>query len=195
MAMSSLVRTFVALPLSRRAAEGFTALQKRLAGTSAHVRWTPPAQFHITLKFLGDVDQRAIPKVIEAVRSAVGSRGALTLSFQGVGAFPDWKRPRVLWSRVADGAGDVVRLARAVHASLAWISPQSREREFVPHVTLGRVKAQGSSALLFNAAKECSRTRVGPEVVGRVVVYESRLLAQGAVHRELESIPLTVADR
>ena len=190
--MSSFVRTFVALPLSDRAALGLCAIQRSLDVADSQIRWTEPSQFHITLRFLGDVVESAIPRVIEAVRSAVRSRNALTLTFQGVGAFPGWKKPRILWSRVALGSDDLINLATEVRGSLAWVV-QGEDKTFIPHVTLGRVRRATSPELLMQAARGCAKVQVGPELVDRVVVYESRLSSKGARYVELGSASMISA--
>gem|GEM_PF-167912 len=190
MPMPSVMRTFVAVPISRHTAEALSEIRKSFRAHDEQIRWAPPHQYHITLKFLGDVERSKAPEIVEAVRSAA-TRGALALAFQGVGAFPDWRRPRVIGSRVTDGAGELTELARAVQSAIAAVVPPvGGEAPFFPHVTLGRIKSRQAPEGLYESALRCSDVRVGPEVIDRVVVYESRLSPRGAVHLELESVPL-----
>lgn len=109
------------------------------------VKWVGPERLHLTLKFLGEADEGKVPAVGEALERAAGSVGPLALRLAGVGAFPSLGAPRVLWIGV-EGPPELERLHEAVEEALAELGFEREERDFHPHVTLGRAR-RGSGGL------------------------------------------------
>jgi len=190
--MSSMLRTFIAVPISVKTGAQLRAAQQALVAKGIRARWTRPDQFHVTLKFLGNIPEPEVARVAQATESAVGGWGPFTLSFEGVGAFPDWARPRVLWAQIAAGREALMDLAERVEAALADLGYPREGRPFTPHVTLGRVPegAAFGGPAPFPAH---DIVKAGPERAERVVVYESRLTPAGAIYVERHSIALQKA--
>lgn len=156
-------------------------------GRGYRARWTRPDQFHITLKFLGETPAEALEPVTAATREAVRGWEAFTVSFQGVGAFPNWARPRILWAHVAAGQEALSRLAGHVEEALADLGVTREKRPFRAHVTLGRIPEHVDAPA---GPVDSLTLAAGPEHVDRVVVYESRLTPRGAVYTERHSLSL-----
>jgi 2'-5' RNA ligase len=147
------------------------------------VRRVPRDQLHLTLKFIADGDLDAV--------AAIG-RTALTgprfsLELRGGGAFPSPSRARVLWAGLDDPSGRAVALAGALDQGLAAIGVPREDRPFAPHLTLGRAKRplpRGSIAGLLALGS------LGAWEVEEVVLFESRLGRDGAVHVHRGRFPL-----
>src|SRR5437879_12788022 len=112
----------------------------RLALPQARIGWTKPEHFHLTLKFLGNVEADRIQLLTETVRGACRRFPALQLRAEQIGFFPSARRPRVIWARVHDTAGTLPRLQRAVETATRGFTTEGPEKEFTGHATLARIK-------------------------------------------------------
>ncbi len=104
------------------------------------VKWVRPENIHLSLKFLGDVEEAREPELREALRRAAGARGEqrpLILQIAGFGVFPDYHRPHVVWAGVTPDPG-LELLQHAVEQAFAPLGFPTEARAFRPHVTLGR---------------------------------------------------------
>jgi RNA 2',3'-cyclic 3'-phosphodiesterase len=104
------------------------------------VKWVRPENIHLSLKFLGEVDETREPELMAALKQAAGARHEprpLTLQITGFGVFPDYHRPHVLWAGVtAEPALEL--LQHGVEQAFAPLGFPTEPRPFRPHVTLGR---------------------------------------------------------
>ena len=136
------VRLFVAVPLPESVLEQLADVRYRLQGKvpPGTVRWVSSDGIHLTLKFLGDTPRDKIPTVKEAL-SVVG-RNALpcTLVAQGLGCFPNLRRPRVLWVGVTEPTGRLELLQKAIEEAMTSLGYKPERHSFTPHLTLGRVR-------------------------------------------------------
>ena len=104
------------------------------------VKWVRAENIHLSLKFLGDLDDAREPELREALKRAAGARSEprpLTLQITGFGVFPDYHRPHVLWAGVTPDPG-LELLQHAVEQTFAPLGFPTEARAFRPHVTLGR---------------------------------------------------------
>ncbi len=92
-----MIRAFVAIDLPESLRPGLALVQGELKKAQADVRWVPPGNIHITLKFFGNVTDAEIPAIINAAREVAGQQAPLTLKVTGAGAFPNVRGPRVVW--------------------------------------------------------------------------------------------------
>jgi 2'-5' RNA ligase len=154
-----------------------------LAARTAAVKWVSPEQLHLTLKFLGDVNDKDLYGVCRAVDRAVLELRPFEVICQGVGAFPDVDRPRTLWLGLKDPAGRLVQLQQHMEAEFASLGFSRDVRSFYPHVTVGRVDIRHRR--LGRLADELERhvdKQWGLVPVKRCTVYTSELRPGGPVH-------------
>jgi 2'-5' RNA ligase len=180
------VRTFIAVEVSDAVRSAAAALQLALAKGGAEVNWTPADNFHLTLLFLGEVDDREVHAICGTVGQAVGAEPPFAVRVSGVGAFPTPRRPKVLWAGIADGAAELVRLYALMEQPLIELGCYRREeRGYTPHLTLGRVKGEADGTRL---AAELPRYRDwagGVARVDEVVVFASELRRDGPAYTPL----------
>lgn len=154
--------------------QNIVACQRELARETGRdvVRWTPGEQIHLTMKFLGNVTARQI----DALQSALpGIPQRFRLAAHGVGAFPSRRNPRVVWIGLA---GDLDAL-KAMHAAIDKLATRKEERDFHPHLTIGRVRENQR----FPANLERWRDqRFGEWEAGELLLMQSKLSPNGAAH-------------
>lgn len=173
----------VASPVVRRALEGAQLELRRAFGTPAPVKWVPAHQFHLTLKFLGEVAPEAADRAVGALQRAAGRQSAFTVRLAGLGAFPGAGRPSVLWAGVGGGAAELGALAEAVEGEMAQDGFPRERRPFSPHLTLGRVREGSRVPAAIPQALAASAGRAfGEWRVVRVVLMRSELTPRGPVY-------------
>ncbi|HEX7004772.1 MAG TPA: RNA 2',3'-cyclic phosphodiesterase [Trueperaceae bacterium] len=187
---------FVALALPGRVEERLGEAQSLLKRelSDADIRWQRLEQSHLTLRFLGEVEARALPACRLAVSEAARRSRPFTLSTAGFGAFPTPARPSVLWLGVGGDREELDHLQSLVTAGLEHVADASRTETFRPHLTLGRVKRMGQAARsafadLLNAPPPAPVSWR----VESVALLSSELRASGARYEELLSARLAAS--
>jgi 2'-5' RNA ligase len=160
--------------------------------TAGVARWTRLEQFHLTLKFLGNVDDGQTPVLVEAVRAAIRPFPVLTLRAGGIGFFPDPRSPRVIWAGVGDAEQRLASLQQAVETATAKFTSEPAIEKFNGHVTLGRIKevAASEKRLLTSVAATMEGRVFGKWTAAQVEILRSELSSEGARHRVVASLPL-----
>jgi 2'-5' RNA ligase len=176
-------RTFIAIemdPLVRREAQ--RQVQK-LEATAADVRWVQPQHMHLTIKFLGDVDDLELPEICRAVSQVAQATPPFSLACRGMGAFPNLQRPRTIWMGLADTTGRLAELHRQLEHRLSELGFRAENRQFVPHLTLGRVRQAGPQLAEVARQLQADADRTwGTSVVDELIVFASQLTPQGPIH-------------
>jgi 2'-5' RNA ligase len=195
MAESELFRLFIAVTIPEGIKTKIEAAQAELRRVLPEraVRWTRREQFHLTLKFLGDVDAARVEALGEALRAACRGFGALHLRAERVGCFPDLRYPRVVWVGVQDQAEQLPLLQAAVERAAREYTTEEKEERFTGHVTLARIKGikRLEAEALGNAAGDMAERLFGHWTACQVEIMRSELLPQGARHSSLAPIALT----
>jgi RNA 2',3'-cyclic 3'-phosphodiesterase len=176
------MRAFIAIDLVPEIKEHLLAVVRDLQAARADVRWIGAGGMHLTLKFLGEIDQARAARVKETLAAVASRFRPFPLRLEGTGAFPDERSPRVLWAGCAAGP-ELAALQREIEAALEAEGFEREARPFTPHLTLGRVKGPGR---IDRAMSELSRRReevFGAMTVGKIVLFESLLRPQGAEYR------------
>ncbi|MFO0968103.1 MAG: RNA 2',3'-cyclic phosphodiesterase [Gemmataceae bacterium] len=182
----SRVRTFIALDLGQEIRARLVTLQETLGRSGAEVKWVEPENLHITLLFLGEVDQRDLNDVCRAVQDAAGPLPSFPASIEKVGAFPNLRRPRTLWVGVGQGERAVIDVHDALERPLLELGCYRREeRKYTPHVTLGRVKSEKGALELETALRKKESWQGGETTIGEVHVMSSELTRDGPIYTVL----------
>jgi 2'-5' RNA ligase len=180
------LRLFVAVDVPDDVRDALAAAVAPLREQIVGARWTPPENWHMTLKFLGSAPPGSLDRVVNAVREAADEHRAFRARLGGLGAFPSPQRARVVWAGVEDRGGELGALARSVDRSLGALGFPAEERPFAAHLTLARLKQQASLPPELLAADVTSR----PFRVGMVRLYRSHLQRPVARYEILRELPL-----
>lgn len=184
------VRTFIAIMLDGSLHNTLTEVVEKFASSKASVKWVAPENTHVTLKFLGNVDEERLPEICAACERAAEGFGHIELEMKAVGCFPDMNRPKVVWLGIEKGTEQVERLQEKVEAELERIGFAREERGFTAHLTIGRVKGRQGISNLCRLLEEERNVFIGSMRADKISVMKSKTLPTGAVYTELKAIPL-----
>jgi RNA 2',3'-cyclic 3'-phosphodiesterase len=177
------VRTFIAIDPGKLIREKLVVLQESLGESGADVRWVEPANLHLTLVFLGEVDTRDVVEVCRAAKVVTAGRPPFTMSVETVGAFPNLRRPRILWVGVGEGASEVKTIHDALENALLGLGCYRREeRAYTPHLTLGRTKTEDASPELGARLLKKAAWVAGQATVNELLVMSSELMSGGPLY-------------
>jgi 2'-5' RNA ligase len=188
------MRLFVAIDLDDEAKDAVAAEQKRIAdalsaGGSSLPKWVRPVHMHMTLVFLGEVVEQALPPVVDAICSLVDV-ASFAVAFERLGVFPPHGAPRVLWLGVGEGASQVADIQRRVTARLEGTGIVLDRRRFDPHLTLGRWRY--SRPTDRRRVLELDRQTVVARLsVDHVTLFQSQLGPAGPIHTAVTRATLT----
>lgn len=178
-------RIFIAIPLAVSVRAALGEVRQR---NDNNFRWVAENQYHITLRFLGEVTEAELDRVQAAVRQAVvGWQERMNLSVRGLGAFPNVRRARILWAGVEGDAAALKRLHARVEAQLVGHGFASEERPFRPHITLARLRTPGPLPAYLERYREHT---FGNWRVERIHVIESELSPAGPRYTVRLNVPV-----
>ena len=188
--MAENIRSFIAVKLNEEAhlalRQAQSALRKKPGGQAG--KWVHPESIHLTLKFLGDVPATRIAEISEALKQACAGHGPFDLSLEGLGCFPNLRRPRVIWAGVGGDVRTLRRLQQDVEEAMNRLGYAPEERDFSPHLTLARVERNARPGDVEAVGQEVQRTILGEIArlrVEHVYLMRSDLRPAGAVYTEL----------
>jgi 2'-5' RNA ligase len=189
----SLLRAFIAveIPLAIREAICHATEPLRKSIGSA-VRWVPMENMHLTLKFLGDVSQSNVEMLSEMLRAEADLFQCFDLRLDGLGSFPNLKRPRVIYIGI-QAPPTIEALQRGIESASRRLGYESEERGFSPHLTIGRVKQTVTPTEQQSIRRALEETRIdslGTARVDSVHLYKSDLKPTGSVYTRLHSAQL-----
>ncbi len=191
------IRAFIAIELPEPIRQQLDQIEKQVqerageAGRKA-VRWVPASNMHLTLKFLGEVSTANVQTLARMLQNEASRHKGFELTIGGLGAFPNVRRPRVVWVGT-EAPNDLSVLQKAIEAETRQLGYPAEERPFSPHLTLGRISQNARPEEVTQVAKVLGEMKVGE--LGRVRVehlhlFRSDLKPSGAVYTSLYKFKL-----
>jgi 2'-5' RNA ligase len=194
------MRCFVGLELPAEVQAAAGEVLRELKRSGADLKWVRPENLHVTLKFLGEVEDGRTQEICQAIEAACAGQPALELSLAEAGAFPSPQRPQVVWLGLAGQVAELAGLAGRIDEALAGLSFAPEARPFKAHVTLGRLRRGKGGARSSASSAPLTRALVGlasqaghegPSFVAqRVVLMKSTLTPQGSIYDPVQVITL-----
>jgi len=188
----ALVRTFVAIDLDSKTRSTGHQLVKTLSNIAEGVRWANPDTMHLTLKFLGEVDDRELHTVCRIAGDIAASRAPFSLECKSVSAFPSVAKPTTIWMGIEDPTGTLAPLQEELESQYCdRLGVPVERRPYRPHLTLGRITARGKdNAELIEFMQSQAATEFGILRVEELIVYSSELTRSGPIYTVLARCPL-----
>jgi 2'-5' RNA ligase len=183
------VRSFIAIELPESVRSALSGIQRELKKSGADVRWVRPENIHLTLKFLGTIEESMVRNITDILQKACGKYSAFTLTLSGAGAFPHARAPRVVWVGTEEN-GALVDLQRDIEEGLASLGFDQERRTFAAHLTLGRFKSPRGKQTLMETLETYRERELGSLEVGSISLMKSDLGPAGAKYTKLAEIRL-----
>lgn len=177
------MRTFLAIELPEQVQKNIDNIIQEEKGKPLPVKWVARENLHVTLKFLGEVDEEKKDTILSVIQSVCTMHKPFEINIQGVGCFPNSRNPRVLWIGVSTGAEVLVRLAMDLEDRLSALGFK-KEKRFHPHVTIGRTRKPCHP-------DEILRREFKSDLfyVNTVTFFKSTLTSAGPTYTALARIP------
>jgi 2'-5' RNA ligase len=190
MAEGKSIRSFLALDPPPEVRKEIGIIQGRLRKIlHGDIRWTNPESMHLTLKFFGNIFETDVERISQAVGKITAQAAPLTLEVKTVGAFPNPKRPRVIWLGINGDVERLVRLQEEIDRELLTKGFPKEDRPFKAHLTLGRIKSPGGIAGLEDLTAKADDYAAGSFTAHGLILFKSDLTPRGAVYTELVKFP------
>ncbi len=184
-----MIRAFIAIEIDPKTVQKIASAIDQLKPRIPEIRWVSQTNFHLTLKFLGDVGESKIEPIGTALEQDIHPFPRFTINAKGLGVFPDVKRPRILW---AGFEGDrLAGLAWRVETALTRQGFAPEIRAFKEHLTVGRWRQfKGSPAKLEDELARWKRQEFGQSSVDEIILFQSVLKPEGASYHRLKVVKL-----
>ncbi len=188
------IRAFIAIVLPDEVKNELSEILYKLKpGREKTVKWVHPNGIHLTLKFLGNTPEEKIVDITQAIAKASSSTHPFNLELKGLGAFPNLKSPRVAWVGIKGDIPSVTNLQRQVDQSLIPLGFTRENRQFSPHLTLGRVRDKASKSECYELGRTIETLKIprSPSfLVDRISIIQSTLTRSGAIYNQLATVVL-----
>ena len=149
-----MIRTFIAIELPVKVKQVALQIQNQLGESIEGIRWIKHENIHLTVKFLGNVEENRINDISAAVLNAVKGISVMNLKTGHLGIFPNEKRPRILWLGVEGDVREFIQMSKNCESELAKLGYEKNARENRPHITVGRIRSSKKQKGLVNILKD-----------------------------------------
>lgn len=185
------MRLFLAIPVHETICANLSSATERLAQSGADVRWVESGNFHLTVRFVGDVGEDIADEVRAACEVAASETEPFAMSVRGVRTFPKGKPTiKTIFANMDEGAEEWRALVQQVEPALANLGVP-RENGLAVHITLGRARSDTEISALRVAVARESETDFGAQIADRLELVQSFLDARGALYQTIGTWPFT----
>jgi 2'-5' RNA ligase len=191
---NNLIRSFIAIELPAEVSATLEEIQKALKSPQHNfVKWVPPMNIHITLKFLGNVSSEKIASITSAMEQTSQAISPFQLKLGEIGAFPNLKQPRILWIGVKGETDKLKTMQANLEEHLARLGFTRESRGFTPHLTLARLREGISSVERHSFGDLIAEKSIKVDcqfAATKISLMKSQLLPSGAVYTRLTEVKL-----
>ncbi|MGH7496224.1 MAG: RNA 2',3'-cyclic phosphodiesterase [bacterium] len=182
------IRTFVALEFDPAVKQAIAEYLQPLEMLADGISWVKSRNLHLTLKFLGDTQAAQIPELAVSFGAICSHYDSIRVQITGSGAFPDEKRPRVLWLGLKTETDALNQLAKEIDRACMHFGFQPESRSFAPHLTIGRVR-NGAVTAILKAMRDRPFSSLAT-VFHECILMKSELQPAGSIYTPLHKFPL-----
>ena len=185
----STIRTFIAFDTPETVRTKIARIQSELRKVTADIRWESQDKFHVTIKFLGDMEETVLPHVIEDIEEELKGSAPFSVTYTGIGAFPNNRSPHVIWAGCKNLDGKLLEIKHTLDGCLVLRGFPIDHRTFLPHITLGRVNSNRGLPDV-QALMQTLQLKPHNATIREICVLKSELHPQGSVYTLLHKIGL-----
>ena len=184
-----MIRTFLAVDFEPQVLERICRATDGLRERITSIRWVPQENLHLTIKFLGNIEEGKVTDIAAALGHRLSPFSRFSINAKGLGVFPERGRPKILW--VGLTGKELTELATNVESCLLPLGFAPEQRSFTPHLTIGRWRQFDRSPAVLKQELENWRGRsFGESAVNEVILFQSELNPAGSIYRRLETFAL-----
>ena len=177
-------RSFIAFDIEHPSIlERIRMVQEELAATRADLKLVEPQNIHVTVRFLGEIPRRKVEQVCEEMKRV--SFPPFNISLRGVGAFPNPRRPRVVWVGIGEGAKEISEIFSQLEQGIVKLGFQREDRGFSPHLTVARVRSGRNVERLAERLAELANYDIGSFQAKTLRLKRSVLTGSGPTYSTL----------
>lgn len=187
----STIRAFIAVEIDPQTKQKISDLISSLKKSEADVKWINEEQMHLTLKFLGNIEQNKVQEISNALKSIADNFKPFSISLSNIGGFPNLNHPRVIWLGIDKGADTVKTLAEKIESGLEKLGFRKESREFKAHLTLGRIRSSKNMPNLTKLLKETTFSSENDVNITELILFQSALTSKGATYTVLSKNKFT----
>ena len=160
-------------------------LQNNFKSANTTISWVRPESIHLTLKFLGTIDPSQAEPIVLKLNEIATNTKPFSIVIEGLGVFPNFSHPRILWVGIKESAKEICHLQRSVEEKMSELGFTLEKKEFNAHFTLGRIKSIQSRGIITRAFHDIENQRIGRMEINKINLIKSTLLSSGAVYEQL----------
>jgi RNA 2',3'-cyclic 3'-phosphodiesterase len=179
------MRLFIAIDLGDEVRDAVGRQLAKLQPLAPNAKWVKVEGMHVTLAFLGYIDDARVPEVKAIAEEVARRHGPVSFSVEGIGSFGSSARPRVLWVGMTGDVEALAALKSDLEDRLAPLGYEPEKRPFKPHLTLARARMPSGDPALARCIRSCGASSFGHAQVDRIILFRSDLSAKGARYTAL----------
>jgi len=187
------MRTFIAIELPKEIRDSLANLQDKLKSTGADVKWVEPDNIHLTLKFLGEIDDQKLDKITSILENIAKDKNSFHIFISSIGAFPRISSPRVIWVGIDMGEKETKGIVKALEEKIEKIGIPKEDRPFSSHITIGRTRSALNLQKLAEGLKTLEndlKIKVAEFDVTKITLFKSTLTPKGPIYEVLKETNL-----
>ena len=184
------IRAFVAIVISDEVREKLRGVIESLREIDTGVKYVKPENVHLTLRFLGYVNEEKVEDIKIALETTLEGIKPFDVSFLGIGAFPNVNAPRVVWAGIREGKEMLHEVRDRLEGNLSRIGIEREGRQYHSHLTVARVKSGRGRDKLVSWLKSNAELEIGSMKASEIVLMESILKKEGPEYSPLKVISL-----
>lgn len=182
------MRAFIAIELSKECKDYLTLVESQFKKSNADVKWVSQDNLHITLKFLGDINEEQVNKLIAAITDIASKHKQFTLKLGPTGAFPGIRSPRIIWVGVTKGDNELKEIAREIELNAVKAGIPEENKPFSSHITIGRTRSglnREELIQLLDSSTKGLPAETPESIVKDITLYKSTLTPKGPIYEIL----------
>ena len=190
----STIRAFLAISLNPEVRSSLESFQKQVKGLLPPIKWVNPQSLHVTVKFLGDVEENRLEPLHRTIESVVQEFSSFSLQIEGIGGFPHLRAPRVLWAGISGQVEELHMLVLHVEEALALLDFPMETKPFHSHLTLARIRenSRDVGVALSQSNALAPQKFFGKLNVTQLSLFRSELKPTGAIYHRLWDVSLVI---
>lgn len=182
--MSEKIRCFIAIELSQEIKEALAKIEDELKKGISGVKWVKPDNIHLTLKFLGHIEEETVEEIKKILTQAASQTKPFKIKLSSPGAFPTSTRPRVIWIGVDEENKESSNLVNLIEERITPLGIEKESRAFHSHLTLARVKFLKDKNSVKNAF-DSLKVPPAEMTASKITLFQSTLTRGGSIYAVL----------